>query len=110
MASSWRRWHILALCSVSVELAGDGARDGAVQWQIRCFGAFSDVDGGGSGIGFGEAAAKLLFLLGGSGEVAAGARPVRSAPPSSSAVTALASARAPTVGTSSAVPLIARKR
>ena len=53
----------MVLCSVSVELAGDGTRDGAVQWQIRCFGAFSDVDGGGSGIGFGEAAAKLSFSL-----------------------------------------------
>jgi len=95
--------------SVSVVLAGDGERDVAVQWQIRCFGAFSDVDGGGSGIGFGEATAKLSSLHGGSGE-AAGARPARSSPPSSSTVTVPVSARAPTVGSSSAVPLPARKR
>ena len=60
--------------SISVVLAGDGERDVAVQWQIRCFGAFSDVDGGGSGVGFGEAAAKLVVLHGGPGEVVGGPR------------------------------------
>jgi len=99
----------LALCSVSV-LAGDGLQDEAVQRQIRCFGASSDVDGGGSAVGFGGAATKLAFLHGGPGEVVAGVRPARSASPSSSAVTVPASARAPTVGTSSVVPLPMRKR
>ncbi|PUZ39345.1 hypothetical protein GQ55_9G351000 [Panicum hallii var. hallii] len=45
--------------------------------QIKCFRTFSDVDGGGSGVSFGEAAAKLLVLHGNSGEVFVGARPVR---------------------------------
>ena len=99
----------MALCSISGHLAVDGVRDGVTKWKIKCFRAFSEVDGGGSGVGFGEASAKLSSLHGGSGE-AAGARPARSAPPSSSAVTVPASARAPTVGSSSAVPLPARKR
>ncbi|PAN47802.1 hypothetical protein PAHAL_9G281300 [Panicum hallii] len=45
--------------------------------QIKCFRTFSDVDGGRSGVSFGEAAAKLLVLHGNSGEVFVGARPVR---------------------------------
>ena len=37
--------------------------------QIKCFRPFSDEDGGGSGVGFGEAGAKLLVLHGQSFEV-----------------------------------------
>jgi len=33
-----------------------------MKWQIKCFGAFPDVDSGRSGVGFGEAAVKLLVL------------------------------------------------
>ena len=37
--------------------------------QIKCFRPFSDEDGGGSGVGFGEAGAKLLVLHGRSVEM-----------------------------------------
>ena len=37
--------------------------------QIKCFRPFSDEDGGGSGVGFGEAGAKLVVLHGQSFEV-----------------------------------------
>ena len=49
-------------CFVLAELIVDGVLDGAKKWQIKCFRAFSDVDGGGSGVGFSEAALKLLVL------------------------------------------------
>jgi len=62
----------LALCSISGHLAAVGVRDGVTKWQIKCFRAFSKVDGGGSGVGFGEAAAKLVVLHGGPGEVVGG--------------------------------------
>ena len=70
------RVDLLALCFVLGVLAVDGVLDDAAKWQIKCFRAFSDVDGGGSGVGFSEAALKLLVLHGSSGDVRR-ARPVR---------------------------------
>ena len=32
------------------ELVVDGVLDGATKWRLKCFGAFSDFDGGGSGL------------------------------------------------------------
>jgi len=64
-------------CFVLVELIVDGVLDGAKKWQIKCFGAFLDVDGSGSGVGFGEVVAKVLVLHGGFVEVFNGARPSR---------------------------------
>ena len=45
--------------------------------QIKCFRPFSDEDGSGSGVGFGEVGAKLLVLHGRSAEMLVGARRVR---------------------------------
>ena len=70
------RVDLLALCFVLGVLAVDGVLDDAAKWQIKCFRAFSNVDGGGSGVGFSEAALKLLVLHGSSGNVRR-ARPVR---------------------------------
>ena len=64
----------MALCSISGHLAVDGVRDGVTKWKIKCFRAFSEVDGGGSGVGFGDAAAKLVVLHGGPGKVVGGPR------------------------------------
>ena len=64
----------MALCFVLGELVVDGVLDGATKWRLKCFGAFSDFDGGGSGVGFGEAVAKVLVLHGSFDEVFGGAR------------------------------------
>ncbi|KAG2557245.1 hypothetical protein PVAP13_8NG151201 [Panicum virgatum] len=69
------RVDLLALSFVLV-LAVDGMLDDGAKWQIKCSRAFSDVDGSGSGVGFSEAALKLLVLHGSSGDVRR-ARPMR---------------------------------
>ena len=63
----------MALCFVLGELVVDGVLDGATKWRLKCFGAFSDFDGGGSGVGFGKAVAKVLVLHGSFDEVFGGA-------------------------------------
>jgi len=73
-ASLWCPVDLLALCSISGHLTVDGVRDGVTKWKIKCFRAFSEVDGGGSGVGFGDAAAKLVVLNGGPGKVVGGPR------------------------------------
>ena len=69
----WHQVELFALCFVLGELVVDGVLDGATKWRLKCFGAFSDFDGGGSGVGFGKAVAKVLVLHGSFDEVFGGA-------------------------------------